>query len=104
MTTTNDTKQATLDFERKPSIEMIEDMGDLKKLIEAVATEVIENARLLRMIDKRVLPVLVWCYLLQILDKFVFGYDNVYGMSTSLGLKGTYYPLASTINNVAQAA
>ncbi|WVQ70472.1 uncharacterized protein L199_008699 [Kwoniella botswanensis] len=104
-----DIKQGTLDLERKPSIEMIEDAEDLKKPIDAVTNEVIEvteedNARLRRMIDKRVLPVLVWCYLLQILDKFVFGYGNVYGMSTSLGLKGTDYSLASTMNNVAQAA
>ncbi|WWC85174.1 uncharacterized protein L201_000031 [Kwoniella dendrophila CBS 6074] len=110
MTTHNDEKRGTLDLDRKPSIEMIEDAeGELKKPIDDVATEVIEvseedNARLLRKIDKRVLPILIWCYLLQILDKFVFGYGNVYGMSTSLNLHGTQYSLASTMNNVAQAA
>ncbi|OCF44754.1 hypothetical protein I317_01444 [Kwoniella heveanensis CBS 569] len=102
-------EKTDLNLDHKVSIEMIEDAGDLKKPMDAVKEEVVEvtaedNVRLRKIIDRRILPILTWCYLLQILDKFVFGYGNIYGMSADLGLKGTEYSLASTMNNVAQAA
>lgn len=36
-----------------------------------------------RKTDKRILTILIWVYFLQILDKSVLGYGNVFGLSVS---------------------
>jgi hypothetical protein len=51
----------------------------------------LQNRRLCRKTDKRILAILMWIYFLQIFDKVVFGLGNTFGLSTDLGLTGAQY-------------
>jgi hypothetical protein len=61
-----------------------------------------ESKRICRKIDKVILPILVWVYFLQILDKSVLGYGAVLGLRTDNGLTGNQYSLVSSVSAMAQ--
>ncbi|KAL7410774.1 major facilitator superfamily domain-containing protein [Mrakia frigida] len=64
-----------------------------------------EQSRLVcRKIDRVILPVLVWVYFLQILDKSVLGYGAIFGMRTDANLTGHQYSLVSSSGYWAQLA
>jgi len=54
-------------------------------------TLMVQNRRLCRKTDKRILAILMWIYFLQIFDKVVFGLGNVFGLSADLRLTGAQY-------------
>jgi hypothetical protein len=56
--------------------------AELAKYANAVAVEISpeENARLKRMIDRRVLPVMVFTYFLQALDKGTMSFTGIMGI------------------------
>lgn len=88
----------------KATIEMKEDaVADRSHQQQVVVTDE-DNKRILRKTDKHVLPILVWVYFLQILDKSVLGYGSVFGLQRDTGLVGTQYSWVGSIAPVAQLA
>lgn len=61
-----------------------------------------ESKRICRKIDRVILPILIWVYFLQILDKSVLGYGAVLGLRTDNGLTGDQYSLVSSVSAMAQ--
>lgn len=61
-----------------------------------------DNKRILRKTDLNVLPLLVWVYFLQILDKSVIGYSAVFGLRENAGLVGNQYSTIGSIGYYAQ--
>ncbi|CED83117.1 Permease of the major facilitator superfamily [Phaffia rhodozyma] len=55
-----------------------------------------------RKIDKVILPLLIWVYFLQILDKSVIGYGAVFGMKTEAKLVGNQYSVIGSAGYWAQ--
>ncbi|KAF2759890.1 MFS general substrate transporter [Pseudovirgaria hyperparasitica] len=56
-----------------------------------------ESKRVLRKIDRRILPILVFTYLLQYLDKNGINYASAYNLQTDLHLKGQDFSWLSSI-------
>ena len=65
-------------------------------------TNLFQNKRIRRKTDKTILTILVWIYLLQILDKSVLGYGAVFGLQTDLKLVGNQYSFIGSIAPIAQ--
>ena len=63
-----------------------------------------DNDRIRRRTDRYILPILVWVYFLQILDKSVLGYGATYGLREDTHLKGNQYSLVGSIAPIAQLA
>ncbi|KAK1773495.1 major facilitator superfamily domain-containing protein [Copromyces sp. CBS 386.78] len=63
-----------------------------------------DNRRILRKTDLTILPILVWVYFLQILDKTVLGYSAIFGLREDVHLKGNQYSLIGSIAPIAQLA
>lgn len=63
---------------------------EVAKYASAVAIEITpeENKRLKRMIDRRVLPVMIFTYFLQALDKGTMSFASIMGIKEDLGLVG----------------
>lgn len=61
-----------------------------------------ESKRICRKIDRVILPILVWVYFLQILDKSVLGYGAVLGLRSDAGLTGDQYSYVSSVSAMAQ--
>lgn len=61
-----------------------------------------EDRRILRMIDRGVLPVMLLVYFLQQLDKSSLSYTSVFGIVSEAGLVGTQYSWLSSVVYVAQ--
>jgi hypothetical protein len=61
-----------------------------------------ESKRICRKIDKVILPILVWVYFLQILDKSVLGYGAVLGLRDDANLTGDQYSYVSSVSAMAQ--
>ncbi|KAI5479134.1 putative permease of the major facilitator superfamily [Pseudohyphozyma bogoriensis] len=61
-----------------------------------------DNRRILRKTDLWVLPILLWVYFLQILDKSVIGYSAVFGLQTNAHLVGNEYSNIGSIGYYAQ--
>ncbi|KAK4202318.1 major facilitator superfamily domain-containing protein [Triangularia verruculosa] len=55
-----------------------------------------------RKIDLTILPLLVWVYFLQILDKTVLGFSAIFGLPDDLHLRGDQYSLVGAIAPIAQ--
>ena len=60
--------------------------AELAKYANAVAVEITpeENARLKRMIDKRVLPIMIFTYFLQALDKGTMSFTSIMGIRNDI--------------------
>lgn len=63
----------------------------LRCIIEQCADAALQDRRIRRKTDKRILAILCWIYFLQIFDKVVFGLGNVFGLSEDLKLTGPQY-------------
>jgi MFS family permease len=55
-----------------------------------------------RKIDRRILPILMWIYFLQILDKSCIGYGATFGLQTEAHLHGNQYSLIGSAGYWAQ--
>ncbi|WWD02705.1 hypothetical protein V865_000746 [Kwoniella europaea PYCC6329] len=109
-------------LDRKASFDHVEEVDQDLKEVEAqktkqhgdAALDIIgdervivtqeDNDRIRRKTDKQILTILIWVYLLQILDKLVMGYGNVFGLSEDNHLVDNQYSVAVTMNNIAQLA
>ncbi|KAK0662907.1 putative transporter [Lasiodiplodia hormozganensis] len=71
---------------------------EVAKYASAVAIEITpeENKRLKRMIDRRVLPVMIFTYFLQALDKGTMSFASIMGIKEDLGLVGQQYSWLTT--------
>ncbi|KAI1193762.1 MFS general substrate transporter [Nemania serpens] len=63
-----------------------------------------DNKRIKRRTDSVILPILVWVYFLQILDKTVLGNAATFGLVQSAGLTGSQYSLLGSVAPIAQLA
>ena len=63
-----------------------------------------ENARVLRKIDLRLLPLLLSVYCLQSLDKTTLSYASVFGIIEDTGLQGNQFSWLGSVVYVAQLA
>jgi MFS family permease len=61
-----------------------------------------ENKFICRKTDLNILPILVWVYFLQVLDKTTLGYAAVFGLQKDTGLTGFQYSLVGSIAPIAQ--
>jgi hypothetical protein len=71
--------------------------AEISKYAGAVAVEISEadNKRLKRMIDKRVLPVMVFTYFLQALDKGTMSFTAIMGIRTDIPVLADYSKVRS---------
>jgi hypothetical protein len=89
------------------SVEMTNLKGkdEAAQLLSAPGTPIVtaqENARILRMVDWHILPIILTIYCLQSLDKTALSYAAVFGIIDDLHLKDGEYGWASAIVYVAQ--
>jgi hypothetical protein len=75
----------------------LDDEYGLYKQHGDVEVEATEAKRVLRKIDKRVVPILFFIYLLQYLDKNGINYASVYGLEEGLDLHGQNYSWLGSI-------
>jgi MFS family permease len=61
-----------------------------------------DNGHILRKTDAYILPILVWVYFLQVLDKTTLGYGAVFGLQKDAKLTGSQYSLIGSISPIAQ--
>jgi hypothetical protein len=69
----------------------LDDTYDAYKKAQVAEIEPREAKRVLRKIDKRIVPILFFIYLLQYLDKNGINYASVYGLKKATNLKGQDY-------------
>lgn len=69
----------------------IDDNYELYKSARDSEIDPIEAKRVLRKIDKRILPILFFTYMLQYLDKNSINFASVYGLQKGTGLTGNDY-------------
>jgi hypothetical protein len=75
----------------------LDDNYALYKQHGGVEVEATEAKRVLRKIDKRVVPILFFIYLLQYLDKNGINYASVYGLEEGTNLHGNDYSWLGSI-------
>ncbi|GAB7365477.1 hypothetical protein MBLNU230_g6550t1 [Neophaeotheca triangularis] len=63
-----------------------------------------DNIRIRKKIDKYILPILIWVYFNQIIDKSVLGVGVIFGLRDDITLTGSEYSLVSSIAPIAQLA
>ncbi|KAK4643949.1 hypothetical protein QC761_300420 [Podospora bellae-mahoneyi] len=76
-------------------------MRDIDPDANAVVTAA-ESRAIRRKIDLIILPLLIWVYFLQILDKTVLGFSAIFGLPEDLDLRGNQYSLVGAIAPIAQ--
>lgn len=69
----------------------LDDTYETYKKSQTVEIDAQEAKRVLRKIDKRVIPILFFLYLLQYLDKNGINYASVYGLKKATNLQGQDY-------------
>ncbi|KAK4446047.1 MFS general substrate transporter [Podospora aff. communis PSN243] len=69
---------------------------------ERVSLTEADSKRILRKTDKVILTILVWVYLLQILDKTILGYSAIFGLREDTNLTGNQYSWVGSIAPIAQ--
>lgn len=74
----------------------------LKEAGHSVSVTVGDNRRVVRLIDLRLLPILMVVYGLQSLDKGTLSYASVFGLITDANLKGTEFSWLGSVVYVAQ--
>jgi MFS family permease len=63
-----------------------------------------DNKRIRRKTDLYILPILIWVYFLQVMDKTTLGYGAVFGLTKDTHLTGSEYSLIGSISPIAQLA
>lgn len=76
----------------------------LKQAGRQITVDPSENARVLRRIDLRLLPILLTVYCLQSLDKTSLSYASVFGIIEDTGLRGDQFSWLGSVVYVAQLA
>lgn len=74
-----------------PTAHHVDDNYSLYKAARDEPLDPIEAKRVLRKIDRRVIPILFGTYLLQYLDKNSLNFASVYGLQEGTGLVGQDY-------------
>jgi hypothetical protein len=74
----------------------------LKQVNHQVTITPADNARVLRRIDLRILPLLLFTYCLQSLDKTTLSYASVFGLIEDTNLKGDQFSWLGSVVYVAQ--
>ncbi|KAK3302864.1 allantoate permease [Chaetomium strumarium] len=74
----------------------------LKQADHEVVVTVGESRRVVKLVDWRILPILLFIYCLQSLDKNTLSYASVFGLITDTGLKGDEYSWLGSVVYVAQ--
>lgn len=69
----------------------LDDNYELYKSVRDVEIDAVEAKGVLRKIDKRILPILFFTYMLQYLDKNTINFASVYGLQKGTGLTGDDY-------------
>lgn len=70
---------------------IVDDNYELYKSVKDDQISSGEAKRVLRKIDKRILPILFFTYMLQYLDKNSINFASVYGLQKGTGLRGNDY-------------
>lgn len=70
---------------------IVDDNYELYKSVKDDQIGPEEARRVLRKIDKRILPILFFTYMLQYLDKNTINFASVYGLQKGTGLVGNDY-------------
>lgn len=89
----------------EPLLQTIESHGD--SLLSNLGDERVrlteeDNKRICRKTDLNILPILIWVYFLQILDKTTLGYAAVFDLERDTGLTGRQYSLIGSVAPFAQ--
>jgi len=63
-----------------------------------------DNKSIRRKTDLYILPILIWVYFLQVMDKTTLGYGAVFGLEKNTNLTGSEYSLLGSIAPIAQLA
>lgn len=74
----------------------------LKKANQQVIITPADNARVLRRIDLRILPLILFTYCLQSLDKTTLSYTSVFGLIEDTNLRGNQFSWLGSVVYVAQ--
>jgi hypothetical protein len=74
----------------------------LRRRMAFVSLPPVESVHVRKKIDRTILPILMWVYFLQILDKTVVGYAAIFGMRTDAKLVGNQYSLIGSSGYWAQ--
>ncbi|KAH8089602.1 major facilitator superfamily domain-containing protein [Filobasidium floriforme] len=82
--------------------DVIHDEGDAASQANVLVVTPEDDKRVCRLIDKRLLPILIWVYFLQILDKYLLGLAAVWGLREEAGLHGNEYSTMASMNAIAQ--
>ena len=69
----------------------LDDNYELYKSVRDDEIDSVEAKEVLQKIDKRILPILFFTYMLQYLDKNTINFASVYGLQKGTGLKGDDY-------------
>jgi sugar phosphate permease len=94
-----------LDDVDEPLLHQVESHGDSVLAFigdERVTLTDEDNKRICRKTDCNILPILVWVYFLQILDKTTLGYAAVFDLERDTGLTGRQYSLVGSVAPFAQ--
>lgn len=103
MTSTTDRAWETASIDEK-KIDIAHDEGDAASQTHRLIVTPEDDKRVCRLIDKRLLPILIWVYFLQILDKYLLGLAAVWGLREDAGLVGNQYSTMASMNAIAQLA
>ena len=74
----------------------------LKEAGHSVVVTAAENKRILRKIDLAILPIVLFVYCLQFLDKSTLSYASIFGILEDANLHGDQYSWLSAVVYVAQ--
>ncbi|GAB7328397.1 hypothetical protein MBLNU13_g00373t1 [Cladosporium sp. NU13] len=74
-------------------------LGDEKHEVVMPTREVdaAEEQRLIRKLDRRIVPMMVWMYLMSFMDRVSIGNARLYGMEVELGMQNNDYLLAVSV-------
>ncbi|TID18927.1 MFS transporter ACS family allantoate permease [Venturia nashicola] len=86
----------------EPLLQTTDSHGDSVSETERVKLTEEDNKRICRKTDLNILPILVWVYFLQILDKTTLGYAAIFDLERDTGLTGRQYSLIGSIAPFAQ--
>jgi hypothetical protein len=75
----------------------LDDEYQLYKRSDVEETDHVEAKKVLRKIDRRVIPILTLIYMMQYLDKNGINYASVYGLQKGTNLKGQDYSWLGSI-------
>ncbi|GAB7364272.1 hypothetical protein MBLNU230_g4820t1 [Neophaeotheca triangularis] len=98
-----ETLQKPIDIEEQQRIAH-GDRGAAMLAGERIEVSEEDNIRIRKKIDKYILPILVWVYFNQIIDKSVLGVGVIFGLRDDITLTGREYSMISSIAPIAQLA